>query len=114
MVPQIESHSIRAAQAPLVTDSNDARSFRTDTKTSDTKTSDHGADLSIATSITRDVRVPLSNLTTAELLDRATELSCMAGTATTADTRDALHRLAIRFVELAQERAGTGGRPEPC
>ena len=72
-----------------------------------------GVALAIATSITRDVRVPLSNLTIAELLDRATELSCMAGTATTADTRDALHRLAIRFAELAKERAGTGGQPEP-
>jgi hypothetical protein len=57
--------------------------------------------------------VPLSNLTATELFDRATELSRMADTATTAYSRDALRRLAGRFAELAQQRAGTGSRAEP-
>jgi len=78
-----------------------------------TKAGYRATGLSIANAITREVQVPLNNLTAIDLRDRATELSRMAGTATTADTRDALHRLASRFAELAQQRSATGGQAEP-
>jgi hypothetical protein len=46
----------------------------------------------------------LSELSPAELLTRAHEYRCMAATASTPDTRDALNTLAIRYALLAAER----------
>lgn len=46
----------------------------------------------------------LPNLSTAQLEAKAAELYRMADNARTADTRDALRRLAIRFAQLAQAR----------
>jgi hypothetical protein len=45
-------------------------------------------------------------LTAAQLLERADEYAAQAATATAADIRDALHRLAQRFIVLAGEVAG--------
>jgi hypothetical protein len=47
---------------------------------------------------------PLSQRTTTELLAKAAELLSMADTASTADTSDALRRLAGRFAKLAEGR----------
>lgn len=47
----------------------------------------------------------LFNLSSTQLQAKATELDRMADTARTADTRDALRRLAIRFAQLAEARA---------
>ena len=47
---------------------------------------------------------PLSQRTATELLAKAAELLRMAETARTADTRDALRRLADRFARLAESR----------
>ncbi len=49
--------------------------------------------------------VPLSQRSVAELQEKAAELRSMSETARTADTRDALRRLADRFVRLAESRA---------
>ena len=51
--------------------------------------------------------MPLTTLSAAELRARADELDDMASTARTADTRDALRRLASRYAHLAQARAGS-------
>jgi hypothetical protein len=57
---------------------------------------------------------PLSQRTATELLAKAAELLRMAETARTADTRDALRRLADRFARLAESRiadqAGHGAK----
>lgn len=45
--------------------------------------------------------VPLAQRTITELQEKAAELLTMAETARTAETRDALRRLAIRFARLA-------------
>jgi hypothetical protein len=47
---------------------------------------------------------PLSQRTATELLAKAAELLRMSDTARTADTRDALRRLAGRFARLAESR----------
>lgn len=47
----------------------------------------------------------LPNLSTVQLQAKAAELYRMADSARTADTRDALRRLAIRFAQLAEARA---------
>jgi hypothetical protein len=47
---------------------------------------------------------PLSQRTATELLAKAAELLIMSDTARTADTRDALRRLADRFAKLAESR----------
>ncbi len=49
-------------------------------------------------------RPRLSDLTPAELRARAMKYRAMAATATTADVRDALIRLAVRFEEMAAGR----------
>ena len=54
--------------------------------------------------VTGDANVPPTNLTATELQSRADELSRMAETATTMDTRDALRRLSARFAQLAEAR----------
>ena len=46
----------------------------------------------------------LSQMTIADLLEKAAEYRRMATTATTLDVRDALLRLAKRFADAAQER----------
>jgi hypothetical protein len=47
---------------------------------------------------------PLSQRTATELLAKAAELLNMSDTARTAETRDALRRLADRFARLAESR----------
>ena len=47
---------------------------------------------------------PLSQRTANELLAKAAELLSMSETARTAETRDALRRLADRFARLAESR----------
>ena len=47
---------------------------------------------------------PLSQRTATELLAKAAELLTMSETARTAETRDALRRLAERFARLAESR----------
>ena len=49
----------------------------------------------------------ISELNAAELRARAAEFRGMATTATTAETRDALLRIARRFSDLANERDST-------
>jgi hypothetical protein len=49
-------------------------------------------------------RPRLSELSPDELLTRAHEYLCMAATASTLDSRNALNTLATRFVMLAAER----------
>jgi len=49
-------------------------------------------------------RAPLSTLSAAQLIYRAAQHRGMAAEATTAETRDALHRLAERYVALALAR----------
>ncbi len=51
----------------------------------------------------------LLNLSRIQLEAKAAELYRMADNARTADTRDALRRLAIRFAQLAQARAIEAG-----
>jgi hypothetical protein len=54
--------------------------------------------------------VPLAQRSACELQAKAAELLSMAETARTADTRDALRRLAARFARLAESRvAGAAG-----
>jgi len=48
--------------------------------------------------------VTLLNLSATQLRAKAIELDRMADSARTADTRDALRRLAIRFARLAEAR----------
>jgi hypothetical protein len=48
--------------------------------------------------------VPLAQRSACELQAKAAELLSMAETARTADTRDALRRLAARFARLAESR----------
>jgi hypothetical protein len=48
--------------------------------------------------------VALPNLSSTQLQAKAAELDRMAGGARTADTRDALRRLATRFAQLAEAR----------
>ena len=50
-------------------------------------------------------RPRLADLTSADLKQRAEEVSQMAASATTPEIRDALERLAKRYEELAEERA---------
>lgn len=47
----------------------------------------------------------LDDLSAGDLHSRAVALRQMADSARTADTRDALHRLAARFADLAERRA---------
>lgn len=47
---------------------------------------------------------PLAHRTVTELQAKAAELLSMSETARTADTRDALRRLALRFARLAESR----------
>lgn len=47
---------------------------------------------------------PLTSLSVAEIRDRAAQFRAMARTATTAEVRDALFRLATRFDDLAVKR----------
>ena len=53
-------------------------------------------------------RKPLSKLTVTELQARTAEYWRMSEEARTADMRDALARLAVRFEELAQRRSPAG------
>jgi hypothetical protein len=53
-------------------------------------------------------KVPVSDLPIADLLRKANELDRMAESARTADTRDALRRLAARYADLARTRLATG------
>lgn len=55
----------------------------------------------------------LSSFSTAELLTKAADLREMAETARTLPTRDALLRLAARYVRLAQERVAQSGADVP-
>lgn len=54
--------------------------------------------------VVRIQNVALPYLSTAQLRAKAAEPDRMADSARTADTRDALRRLAIRFAQLAQAR----------
>jgi hypothetical protein len=51
--------------------------------------------------------VPLAQRSACELQAKAAELLSMAETARTADTRDALRRLAGRFARLAESRGAS-------
>jgi hypothetical protein len=60
-----------------------------------------------------DGRMTLRDLSPSDLRSRSDDLFRMAGTATTADIRDALRRLAERFAKLAEKRAEDSDR-ETC
>lgn len=54
--------------------------------------------------------MPLHNLSASDLQSRSDDLLRMAETARTADTKDALMRLAERFAQLAEARAASSDR----
>jgi hypothetical protein len=58
-------------------------------------------------------RRPLADLTADELRQRSRDYCDMAATATTADVRDALIRLAVRFAILAVTRDAISKAREP-